>query len=160
VFTIGREEIQDQAKLALQVMCDQYENGIRVEQIVLQNAVPPEAVRSSFNEVNQAQQEKEKMINEARKDFNSIIPKARGQALQTIQASEGYRADRINRAKGDAVAFEALLKAYRQSPDVTRRRIYLETMGAIYPTVQRKVIIDKNIKGVLPLLNLDGEVKK
>jgi membrane protease subunit HflK len=160
VFTVGRAEIADRVKVGLQELCDQYEIGIRVDQIVLQNAIPPEPVQPSFNEVNQAQQEKERTINEARKDFNSVIPKARGQAQQTIQSAEGYATDRVNRAKGDAAAFEALLKAYRQAPDVTRRRIYLETMGEIYPKVQRKVILDKDLKGVLPLLSLDGEVKK
>jgi membrane protease subunit HflK len=160
VFTVGRAEIADQVKLGLQELCEQYEIGIRVDQIVLQNAIPPEPVQPSFNEVNQAQQEKEQTINEARKDFNSIIPKARGQAQQTIQSAEGYATDRVNRSRGDAAAYEALLKAYRQAPEVTRRRIYLETMGKIYPKVQRKVILDKDLKGVLPLLSLDGEVKK
>jgi membrane protease subunit HflK len=159
VLTIGRQEIADKAEMLLQDLCDQYETGIRVDQIVLQNVNPPDEVKPSFNEVNQAQQEKERRINEARSEFNKVIPKAQGEAKRTVQAAEGYATDRVNRAKGDVAAFNALLAAYRRSPEVTRRRIYLETMSRIYPNVQRKVILDKDLKGVLPLLNLDREVK-
>ncbi len=159
VLTIGRQEIADRAELLLQDLCDQYETGIRVDQIVLQNVNPPDEVKPSFNEVNQAQQEKERRINEARSAFNKVIPKAQGEAKRTVQAAEGYATDRVNRALGDVAAFNALLDAYRRAPDVTRRRIYLETMGTIYPRVERKVILDKDLKGVLPLLNLDREVK-
>jgi membrane protease subunit HflK len=159
VLTIGRQEIADRAELLLQELCDQYETGIRVDQIVLQNVNPPDEVKPSFNEVNQAQQEKERRINEARSLYNKIIPTAQGEAERTVQTAEGYATDRVNRAEGDVVAFNVLLDAYRRAPDVTRRRIYLETMGAIYPNVKRKVILDKDLKGVLPLLNLDGEVK-
>jgi membrane protease subunit HflK len=159
VLTTGRQEIADEAKLLLQELCDQYETGIRVDQIVLQNVTPPDEVKPSFNEVNQAQQEKERRINEARSLYNKIIPKAQGEAERTIQTAEGYATDRVNRAQGDVAAFSALLEAYRRSPDVTRRRMYLETMSRIYPMVQRKVIIDKDMKGLLPLLNLGGESK-
>jgi membrane protease subunit HflK len=159
VLTTGRQEIADEAKLLLQKLCDQYETGIRVDQIVLQNVTPPDEVKPSFNEVNQAQQEKERRINEARSLYNKIIPKAQGEAERTIQTAEGYATDRVNRAQGDVAAFSALLEAYRRSPDVTRRRMYLETMSRIYPKVQRKVIIDKDMKGLLPLLNLGGESK-
>jgi len=152
VLTTGRQEIADEAKVLLQELCDQYETGIRVDQIVLQNVTPPD-------EVNQAQQEKERRINEARSLYNKIIPKAQGEAERTIQTAEGYATDRVNRAQGDVAAFSALLEAYRRSPDVTRRRMYLETMSRIYPKVQRKVIIDKDMKGLLPLLNLGGESK-
>ena len=159
VLTIGRQEIADRAELLLQELCDQYETGIRVDQIVLQNVNPPDEVKPSFNEVNQAQQEKERRINEARSAFNKVIPKAQGEAKRTVQAAEGYATNRVNRAEGDVAAFNALLDAYRRAPDVTRRRIYLETMGTIYPKIRRKVVLDKDLKGVLPLLNLHGEVK-
>ncbi len=159
VLTIGRQEIADRAEVLLQELCDQYETGIRVDQIVLQNVNPPDEVKPSFNEVNQAQQEKERRINEARSAFNKVIPKAQGEAKRTVQAAEGYATDRVNRAQGDVAAFSVLLDAYRRAPEVTRRRMYLETMGTIYPNVKRKVILDKDLKGVLPLLNLDGEVK-
>lgn len=159
VLTVGRQEIADKAKVRLQEFCDQYDTGITVDQIVLQDVNPPNAVKPSFNEVNQAQQEREKLINEARAEYNRVIPRAHGEAQQTIQQAEGYGTDRINRAKGDAKLFEALLAAYKRSPDVTRRRIYLETMEAVYPKVKRKVVLDEKVKGILPLLSLDGEVK-
>ncbi|MBD3867889.1 MAG: FtsH protease activity modulator HflK, partial [Acidobacteria bacterium] len=144
VLTIGRQEIADRAELLLQELCDQYETGIRVDQIVLQNVNPPDEVKPSFNEVNQAQQEKERRINEARSAFNKVIPKAQGEAKRTVQAAEGYATDRVNRAEGDVAAFNFLLDAYRRAPDVTRRRMYLETMGTIYPKVKRKIILDKD----------------
>jgi len=154
VLTVGRAEVAAEVERRLQELCDQYETGIRVEQIVLQNVTPPDEVKPSFNEVNQSQQEKERMINEARSEYNKVIPRARGEALQTVQQAEGYAADRVNRAKGDAAAFDLLLAAYRQSPEVTRRRIYLETMGAVYPKVKRKIVLDDDLKGVLPLLDM------
>jgi membrane protease subunit HflK len=127
VLTIGRQEIASEVELRLQEFCDQYETGIKIEQVVLQDVNPPDAVKPSFNEVNQAQQERERLINEARTAFNRVIPKARGEALQAIQEAEGYATDRVNRARGDAARFSALLDAYRKAPDVTRQRIYLET---------------------------------
>ena len=159
VLTIGRQEIAAEVEVRLQELCNQYETGIKVEQVVLQDVNPPDPVKPSFNEVNQAQQEREKMVNEARADFNRVIPRARGEALQTIQQAEGYATDRVNRAKGDASLFNALLTAYKRAPGVTRRRMYLETMNEIYPKVKRKVIIDAAAKNILPLLNL-GEVKE
>ena len=99
------------------------------------------------------------MINEARSEFNRVIPKARGEAEQTISEAEGYATDRVNRAKGDAALFESVLAAYKRAPEVTRRRIYLETMEAVLPLVRRKVILDKDLKGLLPLLSLDAGVK-
>jgi membrane protease subunit HflK len=159
VLTIGRQEIATEVETRLQNLCDQYEIGIRVEQIVLQDVNPPELVRDSFNEVNEAQQEREQMINEARADFNKVIPKARGQAEQTIQKAEGYATDRVNRAEGDAALFDSVRAAYARAPEVTRRRIYLETMARLMPQIDRKVILDNDLKGLLPLLPL-GNVGK
>ena len=159
VLTVGRQEIAAEVERRLQELCDQYETGIKVEQVVLQDVNPPDSVKPSFNEVNQAQQEREKMINEARSEFNRVIPRARGEALQTIQQAEGYATERVNRARGDATLFTALLAAYRRAPEVTRRRMYLETIGEIYPKVKRKIVLDANAKSVLPLLNLE-EAKK
>jgi membrane protease subunit HflK len=156
VLTVGSQEVASEVKLRLQELCDQYEMGVKVEQVVLQDVNPPEEVKDAFNEVNQAQQEKERMINEALAEFNRIIPKARGEALQTIEQAEGYATDRVNRSKGDASRFKALLAAYRRAPEVTRRRIYLETMNQIYPKIKNKVILDADAKNVLPLLNLNG----
>ena len=155
VLTIGRQEVATEVEVRLQELCDQYEIGIRVEQIVLQDVNPPELVKDSFNDVNEAQQERERMINEARADFNSVIPKARGEAEQTIQKAEGYATDRVNRAEGDASLFNSMRAAYARSPEVTRRRIYLETMGRLMPQIQRKVVLDNDLKGLLPLLPLN-----
>ena len=157
VLTIGRQEIESEMEARLQEMCDQYEMGIKIEQVVLQDVNPPDEVKPSFNEVNQAQQERERMINEARSEFNRAIPRARGEAQQMIQEAEGYATNRVNRAEGDADLFREVLAAYRRAPEVTRRRIYLETMQNVLPDVKRKVILDDNLDGLLPLLSLDKE---
>ncbi len=159
VLTIGRQEIADEVKQKLQKLCDQYETGIVVEQIVLQDANPPEPVKPSFNEVNQAQQEKEKMINDAWAEYNRVIPKAKGQALQMIQEAKGYATDRVNRAKGDALFFEEILNAYKEAPEVTRKRLFLETVGKLYPKIKKKIIIDERLKSIIPLLSLNGKDK-
>jgi modulator of FtsH protease HflK len=161
VLTVGRQEIAAEVEQRLQALCDQYENGIKVEQIVLQDVNPPDPVKPSFNEVNQAQQEREKLINQARADYNQIIPRSRGQAEQTIEQAQGFATDRVNRARGDAELFIQVHAAYQRAPEVTRRRMYLETMSAIYPKVKRKVVLDESLKGVLPLLPLQNptEVK-
>ncbi len=160
VLTIGRQEIASEVERRLQELADQYETGITVEQIVLQDVNPPDQVRPAFNEVNQAQQERERMINEARADYNSVIPRARGEAQQTIQQAEGYAIDRVNRASGDAALFRSLQAAYRRAPEVTRTRMYLETMLAVYPNVQQKIVLDETLTGVLPLLPLNREERR
>jgi membrane protease subunit HflK len=157
VLTIGRAEIADLVMVKLQELCDQYENGVKVDQVVLQDVNPPDQVKPAFNEVNEAQQERERLINQAQSDYNKEVPRARGEALQTIQQAEGYALDRVNRASGDAQRFTALYDAYRTAPDVTRQRIYLETLGEILPRIEDKVILDSELSGVLPLLNLDGQ---
>ncbi|MBJ93753.1 MAG: FtsH protease activity modulator HflK [Rickettsiales bacterium] len=155
VLTVGRQSISADVKEKLQVLCDQYDTGIKVEQIVLQDVNPPDPVKPSFNEVNQAQQERERLINEAETAFNQVIPRARGEAQQVLEEARGYATDRINRAEGDALAFTALHEAYRRAPEVTRQRIYLETMAEVFPKVREKIIVDGRIKGILPMLNLD-----
>lgn len=154
VLTVGRQEIAAEVEQRLQALCDQYETGIKVEQIVLQDVNPPDAVKPSFNEVNQAQQEREKLINQARADYNQIIPRAKGRAEQTLEQAKGFATDRVNRARGDAELFIQVHAAYQRAPEVTRRRMYLETMGQIYPKVKRKIVLDDSLKGVLPLLSL------
>ncbi len=158
VLTVGRQEIASEVEARLQELCDQYEMGIRIEQIVLQDVTPPDPVRPSFNEVNQAQQQRERLINEARSEYNREVPRARGEALRTIQEAEGYATDRVNRAEGDAARFTQLYAAYRRAPEVTRRRLYLETMLELLPTINNKIVIDQDIDGLLPLLNLQGQV--
>jgi membrane protease subunit HflK len=154
VLTIGREVIAAQAKDLLQSLCDKYETGIDVQQLVLQDVNPPDPVKPSFNEVNQAIQEKERVTNEAWSDYNQAIPKARGEAQRMIQESEGYAAERVNRSQGEATRFEAIYQEYRKAPRVTRNRMYLETLDEVLPRVGKKVILDDDQQGVLPLLNL------
>jgi membrane protease subunit HflK len=154
VLTIGREEIQVAAKETLQEFCNRYEMGIEVLQLVLQDVNPPEAVRASFNEVNQAIQERERAINEARAEYNRVIPAARGKALQAVQAAEGYAMERVNRAKGDAERFRAVQTQYAKAREVTRARLYLETLGKVLPKAGRRLLLDADLKGLLPLLPL------
>jgi len=156
VLTVGRQEISQTVEIKLQQLCEQYETGIRIKQVVLQNVNPPDAVKASFNEVNQAQQDKEKLINQARSEYNKVIPKAKGEALQTIQKAEGYASERVNGSKGDVARFIAVLEEYEKAPEITRQRIYLETMSKVLPVMAKKFIIDETGSGVLPLLNLDN----
>ena len=160
VLTIGREAIALMAKAELQRLCELYGIGIEVQQLVLQDVNPPNPVKPAFNEVNQAIQEKERAINDAWAEYNKAVPRAKGEAEQAVRAAEGYSLERLNNAQGDAKRFEALHEEYRKAPDVTRRRIYLETMGAILPKVGRKLILDESARGILPLLQLEGEKKE
>lgn len=160
VLTIGRQAVAAQAKDLLQALCDKYETGIDVQQLVLQDVNPPDPVKPSFNEVNEAIQEKERVTNEAWAEYNQTIPKARGEALQTIQEAEGYAAERVNRSQGEAARFESIYEEYRKAPRVTRNRMYLETMSEVLPRMGKKVILDEQQRGLLPILNLAEEVKK
>lgn len=156
VITVGRQEITIVVLEKLQELCRQYENGIQVDQVVLQDVTPPGPVKPAFNEVNQSEQEKEKLINQSQSQYNKAVPRARGEAEQTVLQAEGYALDRVNRARGEAARFNALYGEYRQAPEVTRQRLYLETLGDILPRVGKKVIVDDAAGGVLPLLNLDS----
>ena len=156
VLTVGRHEIESRVQEKLQELTTQYEMGITIDQVVLQDVNPPDPVKPSWDEVNQAQQQRDRMINEARTQYNSVIPRARGEALQAVLQAEGYALDRVNRSQGDAARFIALYDAYRRAPDVTRRRMHLETMQRILPAVGQKLVVDKDATGVLPLLSVDG----
>ena len=156
-----RKEIADEVKIELQKTLNDAETGIKLVNVELKKTNVPEPVQSSFNEVNQAVQEKEKLIYQAKEEYNKIIPKAKGEAEQTIKASEGYAMDRVNRAKGDASRFLSLFEEYAKAKDVTRRRLYLESMSVVLPKLGNKYVIDPEQKGILPLLNLGkgGEEK-
>jgi len=160
VLTVGRQDISTDVEKRLQELCDQYETGIRIEQVVLQDVTPPEPVKPSFNEVNEAQQDKEKLINQALSEYNRIIPRAKGESEQTIQQAEGYALDRVNRSQGDVALFNAMFEEYRKAPEVTRLRIYLETFNTILPKVGKKYILDPDVGGILPLLQLEDKVVK
>ena len=152
-----RAEIADEAKRLLQRELDQAESGIDVVTIEMKKTNVPGPVQPSFNEVNQATQEKEKLIYQAKEDYNKEIPRARGEAERTIRAAEGYALDRINRSKGDAARFQALYAEYVKAKDITKRRLYLEMIRDLFPKLGPKYIIDSNQKNVLPFLNLGKE---
>ncbi len=152
-----REEIANQANVLLQKELDEAETGINVVTIEMKKTNVPEPVQPSFNEVNQAVQEKERMIYNARKEYNKAIPAAKGNAEKTIKSAEGYALDRINRAKGDAARFLALYAEYAKAKDVTKRRIYLESLKDLFPSLGSKFIIDADQKNILPLLDLRRE---
>lgn len=156
VITIGRQQIESEAVVKLQALVKDYTMGIRIDQVQLKNVNPPQRVQASFNEVNQAQQEKERAINVANGEYNKIIPRARGEADQKIRAAAGYAQKRVNEAEGDVAAFNAQLAQYLRAPEVTKRRLYLETMGEILPRLGKTVILDEESAGLLPLLNLGG----
>ena len=155
ILTSGRENIQTEVVQKLQEVLDSYGAGIDIRNVILQDVTPPDPVKPSFNEVNEARQEKEKMINQAWEEYNRIIPKAKGEAEQKIREAEGYTLDRVNRAKGDAERFTLTLAAYQKAPEVTKRRLYLETMQQLFPQLEDKVVMDESAKNVLPLLKLD-----
>jgi len=157
VITIGRQEIETEALAKMQSLSTKYEMGISIDQVQLKNINPPAPVQASFNEVNQAQQEKEKLINEARRDYNKVIPLAEGEKDQRIREADGYRLKRINEAEGDVARFSALLAEYSKAPEVTRRRIYIETLQDVMPRLRSKIIIDEQARSILPLLNLDSQ---
>jgi len=160
VITVGRVRIAMEAKEELQRLCDMYEIGIEVNQLIFQNVDPPDPVKPSFNEVNESQQQKERKINEAWSEYNQEIPKAEGEAEQMIRAAEGYAMARVNNAQGDAERFKSVYREYARAPLVTRKRLYLEAILEFLPKVDKKIIFDENLKNLLPLLNLNKEVIK
>ena len=155
VITFGRQEVADSVNIKIQELCDQYELGIKVDQVVLQDANAPKPVQPAFNEVNEAEQEKEKLINQAKSEYNKIIPKARGEAERTIEEAKGYALERVNSARGEASKFNSVFTEYLKAKSVTRQRIYLETMNDVLPKVGRKLITDEGATGILPLFQMD-----
>ena len=154
----ARKEIADEAKILLQKELDQAEAGIQINTIELKKTNVPGPVQPSFNEVNQATQEKEQMIYQANEDYNKAIPAARGEAERTVKAAEGYALNRVNSAKGDVARFVAVYNEYVKAKDVTKRRLYLETLKELFPNMGPKYIVDSDQKNLLPLLNLGKEI--
>lgn len=150
----NRKEIEAEAKELLQNELDFAETGIKVVNIQLKTTNVPEPVQPSFNEVNQSVQEKERMIYQAREAYNKEIPAASGNAEKTIKAAEGYGLDRVNRAKGDALRFSQQYEEYSKAQDVTRKRMYLESIQEILPKFGTKYIVDADQKNLLPFLNM------
>lgn len=151
VLTTGKEKVASDAKLLMQNVLDRYDIGIKVVSVQLQDISPPESVKQAFNEVNEAKQEQEKLINEAEEQYNKVIPNARGKAEEQISKARGYADGLINRAQGDANKFKSILRAYQRAPNITRKRIYLETMEKIFGDMNQLTVIDKGVKGVLPV---------
>jgi len=155
VLTTRRVEINIAVQEKLQEILDSYDSGVQIVTVMLQDVNPPDPVKPSFNEVNEAKQEKEKVINQAWEAYNKAVPTARGNAEKAIREAEGYALNRVNQAKGDASRFTATWQAYKDAKDVTRKRMFLETMRDVIPKAGKKYIIDPSQKGILPLLRLD-----
>lgn len=152
ILTIGRQDVENVATEKLKEIARKYELGMSIIQVQLKNVQPPKQVQASFNQVNQAQQEREQAINVARGEYNKAVPQARGIADQRISTAEGYALRRVNEARGDAERFTAQLAEYLKAPEVTRDRLYLETLAEVLPQVERKVFIDRDASQFLPLL--------
>lgn len=159
VLTTGRVEIATDAQKLTQEVLDKYDIGIRVITVKLQDVNPPDMVKPSFNEVNAAKQEQEKAINMAEEVYNKIIPEARGKADETISEAEGYASAVVNRAKGDSQRFLMTLKEYRQAPEVTRTRIYLETMQELFSRFKSMTIVDDKVRGIMPVFGKGASLK-
>jgi membrane protease subunit HflK len=154
VLTIGRTEMETNALTRMRELVSALHMGVSIEQIQLRQVGPPAQVRSSFDEVNRAKQEKEQLINQADGEYNKVIPKASGEAEQKIAAAEGYAQKRVNEAEGDAARFNALLAEYKKAPEVTKKRLYLETMTGVLANTPGKVIIDEKAPQFLPMMPL------
>jgi modulator of FtsH protease HflK len=154
VLTVGRTEIGRKLEELIQEICNDYSMGVKIEQVVLQDVNPPDPVKAAFNAVNEAQQEKETLINKAKSEYNKVIPRASGEAQETIQKAEGYATERVNRAEGEATRFNKLYTEYVKAPEVTKRRIYLENMATIIPSLGNVIVTDQDGSNVLPLLQM------
>ncbi|MCB9060732.1 MAG: FtsH protease activity modulator HflK [Halobacteriovoraceae bacterium] len=157
VLTTGRTEISINAKTLMQeILEEKYDMGVRIVSVKLQDVNPPDVVKASFNEVNKAKQEQEKVINMAEEQYNSVIPEARGKAEKLVSEAEGYATAIVNRAQGDANRFLSVLEEYKKAPEITRKRIYLETMQTVFKNIKDVTVVDSNIKGLMPIFSKDG----
>jgi len=159
VLTVGRMEAATQAQKKLQEILNFYDTGIKIVTVKLKDVNPPDPVKPSFNEVNEARQDRERFINEAWQAYNKVIPKAKGEAEKVIAEAEGYAIKRVNRAQGDANRFLAIWKEYKRAKDVTRKRMYIETLSKVLPRVGKIYVVDSEQKTLLPLLSLEGGKK-
>ena len=156
----NREILASLTDKELQAELDNYEAGVKIVTVQLQDVNPPDAVKPAFNEVNEADQDMKRLVNEAEEAYNRVIPKARGEALQIVEEASGYLAQRVNESKGDTSRFLAIMKEYQAAKDVTRKRMYLETMEEILPTVTDIYVIDKEQRSILPFLNVGNAPQK
>ena len=156
VITTGRQDIEDKAMLRLRTLTKDYQLGFYIDQVQLKDVNPPERVKDSFNEVNKAQQDRENMINIANGEYNKVIPRAKGEAEKQVSEAEGYKLKRVNESQGDAAAFDAVLVEYLKAPEVTRRRLYLETMTQVLPGLSSTWIVDDSVTQLLPMVQGKG----
>ena len=161
VLTTGRVEIASQAKELMQNVLNRYDMGVKIVTVELQDVNPPDLVKPSFNEVNEAKQEQEKVINQAEEAYNKVIPEAKGKAEKMVSEAEGYANALINRAQGDAEKFKSIVKEYNRAPAVTKKRIYLETLEEIFNSMENIIVIDPKVRGIVPIFGkmLPGETK-
>jgi membrane protease subunit HflK len=159
VLTVGRVGVSSEAKTEIQKILTDYETGVRLVTVELQDVTPPDTVKPAFNEVNESRQDRERTINEAQEQANKEIPKARGVATQSISKAEGYALERVNRARGEADRFQAILAEYEQAPEVTRRRLYLEAMGGFLAEQKGLYIVDAEQKALVPWLSVESGVR-
>ena len=159
VLTTGRVEISNKATELMQEVLDKYDMGVKIVTVRLQDVNPPDKVKPSFNEVNEAKQEQEKAINQAEEVYNKVIPEARGEAEKIISEAEGYASRIVNTALGDVEKFNQIYNEYRRAPGITKRRIYLETMEKIFGKFNNVTIIDPQVKGLLPIYGNKLEAK-
>ena len=155
VLTIGRAAVADKARNEIQQIMDLYKTGLQIVTVKLQNANPPNPVKAAFNEVNEARQEKERMINDAQQAYNQKIPRAMGEARQTVTQAEGYALERVNRSEGEVKRFLDILTEYEKAPDVTRRRMYIEASADLIGRVDHLLVLDENQRNLLPLFDLN-----
>jgi membrane protease subunit HflK len=161
VLTVGRADIGGKLERLVQEVCDDYQMGLQIDQVVLQDVNPPDPVKDAFNAVNEAQQEKETLINQAKSEYNKVIPKAKGQAQETIQKAEGYATERVNNAQGEVARFNSIYQEYVKARDVTKKRIYLESMQEILNKTDNIIITDEDGNNVVPLLQMQmNQLKK
>jgi membrane protease subunit HflK len=156
VLTVARVEVSTEVRTEMQKILSDYETGIRIVTVELQDVTPPDPVKPAFNEVNEARQDLERMINQAQEQANKVIPKARGEAKQAVTEAEGYATERVNQAEGEAARFASVLDEYQRVPEVTRRRLYLETMSEVMGRAKGLYIVDSEQKALIPWLSLDS----
>ena len=155
VITTGRGELAYAAKEELQSILDKYECGVKIVNLNLQDATPPEKVKDAFDSVNRARQDADRIINEAKGERNKLIPAARGKRERLIKEAEGYYQKKIKEATGETAALISQYDEYVKAKDDTKRRLYLETMEEVLNKTPKKIIIDEDLKGLLPLLDLN-----
>ena len=156
----NREILAANARKELQGQLDRLESGVNVLTLQLLDINPPEQVKPAFNEVNIADQDMKRLVNEAEETYNRVIPKARGSAKQIVEEARGYAVERTNRANGETNRFKAIVKEYEGAEEVTRQRLYLEAMQEILPQVEQVYVVDGSQQNILPLLDLSRKVRK